>query len=126
MVCIFEYQKPEKETKIEVAKQKNETKPRIQPIVVIPSDTVSQSKRKDSLQQDVITTDKVDSEQVPNTDENIVVKQDQLLISTPISIEDKNTEGEKKKDESLSETAVQQLNPASDLPEPEKKTSSCL
>jgi len=66
-----------------------------------------------------------DTIQTGNDDDNIVVKQDQLLISTTIVVEDKSESG-KEIDESLSKEAVEQLNPAADLPEKEKPPPSFI
>ena len=55
-------------------------------------------------------------------EENIIVKQDQLLISAALPVEDKSEM--KEKDESMTSSAVEKLNPAADLPEEEKHASS--
>ncbi|CAN5459283.1 hypothetical protein BH11BAC1_BH11BAC1_08590 [soil metagenome] len=58
-------------------------------------------------------------------EEEIIVKQDQLLVSAMISIENKDDDKNVEKDESLANEAVHLLNPAADLPEVEKQAASC-
>jgi len=58
-------------------------------------------------------------------DENIVVKQDQLLISTTLIVEDKSV-GTKEENESLSKEAIEHLNPGADLPVKEEPPSSFI
>lgn len=55
-------------------------------------------------------------------EDDIVVKQDQLLISATLPVEEKS----EVKDETLSNETVQKLNPAADLPANEKSNPNCL
>jgi hypothetical protein len=90
-----------------------------------PADTSIQASEEVSNVKDTLVDDAqktfVTDDSIPVTieDENIVVKQDQLLISTSINVEDKS-DVEKETDKSLASGAVEQLNPAADLPEKEK------
>jgi hypothetical protein len=101
-------------------------KPKVQVLV----DTSASSNQKEIEVGDSIYSEKLNATAVADTvpdnnDDNIVVKQDQLLISTTISIEDKGDAG-KEVDESLSKETVEQLNPAADLPENEKLPTSFI
>ena len=92
--------------------------------VQVPEDFSGSSSQKEVSVVDSATAETQNEPAVEDTvhangDDNIVVKQDQLLISTTINIEDKS-EGGKELDESLSKEAVEQLNPAADLPVKEK------
>jgi hypothetical protein len=96
----------------------------------IPADTATASNLeepgKDSLEGELQSSAlPVDSPVITTEEENIVVKQDQLLISTAIIVEDKSEDG-KPTDESLSKGAVEHLNPAADLPETESPPSSFI
>ena len=80
----------------------------------------------DTLQTEVqIPTANTDTIPVTTEDETIVVKQDQLLISTTINIEDKS-EAVKEPEKTLSSEAVEHLNPAADLPEKEKAPATFI
>jgi len=59
-------------------------------------------------------------------EEDIIVKQDQLLISTTLAVEEKDAGKEDGKASTLSNEAVQILNPAADLPVEEKPASDYL
>jgi hypothetical protein len=97
--------------------------------ISMPVDTEATNLQKsvsiDSLDREPQTVLTADTIKVTNEDENIVVKQDQLLISTTLIIEDKTEEG-KEADESLSKGAVEHLNPAADLPEKEDLPSTFI
>jgi hypothetical protein len=66
----------------------------------------------------------LDSAVMAARDEDIIVKQDQLLISATMPVENKTIDKEGAPEESLAEEAVQKLNPAADLPAVEKIPSN--
>jgi hypothetical protein len=59
-------------------------------------------------------------------EEDIVVKQDQLLITTTLAVENKSGDKNGIKDETLTNEAVEKLNPGADLPEEEKLPGNYL
>ncbi|MCX6275560.1 MAG: hypothetical protein NTV09_10190, partial [Bacteroidetes bacterium] len=65
----------------------------------------------------------LDTLQPAITNEEIIVKQDQLLVGTTIVVEDKSEAGSDVKDDQLTNGVLSKLNPAADLPEEEKVSS---
>ena len=96
-----------------------------------PEDTVAEVKTLEISEGDSLAVEdqksipSADSIPINTEDANIVVKQDQLLISTTLNVEDKTDAGNSS-EESLSKDAVEHLNPAADLPEKEKTTSAFI
>jgi hypothetical protein len=112
-------------TAIEVPRQKSPSRSRI----VTTTDSVSLKEDanrpvSDSVQHQIPNDrTELDSLQPSAINEEIIVKQDQLMIGTTIVVEDKSAGGTEGKDNQLTNGALSKLNPSSDLPEEEKVTS---
>jgi len=116
-----------KDEPVKVSEEKVSRAPRQK--ILIPADTAAAASLQEPVGKDSLDAEPksaslpADSVTVTSEDENIVVKQDQLLIATTMIVEDKSEEG-KEVDESLSKGAVEHMNPAADLPEKEEPPSS--
>ncbi len=118
----------EAETKQELPKQKQEISKSIMPAEDSSSAVASDSQiQTDSTQIDQ-SAPKMETDSVASSgsEEDIIVKQDKLLISANLLVEDKTQDKDVKKDESLANEAAKKLNPAADLPEEEKVSPNYL
>lgn len=78
----------------------------------------------DSLHSESIPLqEKVDSVKIAVSDEEIIVKQDQLLITATLPVTDKS-EHKQADSDSLSQSVAEKLNPAADLPEADEQSGS--
>jgi len=120
--------KTDSESQHEGPKMKPETKTKfIEPHdTTALADAVPQPSNDSTIRSNADLNAAPDSVTIGDKEENIVVKQDQLLISSTLTVEDKSGENEPQKDESLANEAVQKLNPGADLPVPENVPSSFL
>ncbi|MEO8086072.1 MAG: hypothetical protein ABI763_04590 [Bacteroidota bacterium] len=120
--AFLKSKKNTEEVKQEIQKQKPETRQKI-------------AANSDSLVQQNQVVQKGDTGEKANmtepdsvapsiAEEEIIVKQDQLLVSANILIENKDEEKDTEKNKTLTDEAVQLLNPGADLPEVEKPAAS--
>ena len=92
---------------------------------IISADTAASGTQVDTESEDSLASDdskgsiETDSLAPQNKVEDIIVKQDQLMIETSIPVEDKSGESTEANEGQLTADAVSKLNPASDLPETE-------
>jgi len=89
---------------------------RAQPAVEEPrkvSDTLQSTSDQEPMQESLS-----ENKDTANTleGEDIVVKQDKMLITVNLSVKDKSGDGKSEPDRSLTADAVQKLNPSADLP----------
>ena len=109
-------------------KQKIET--RQKPNVTV--DSLSKSSPTVMADGDSVLSGLETEERVPDTIgpaehlEDIVVKQDEILISAILDVEERNDSGSVPGSSTLTKDAVQHLNPAADLPEEEQISPSYL
>lgn len=112
-------------TAIEIPKQKTSSRSR----TVTATDSLAPEEDanrqvSDSVQEQIsIDKTALDSLEPATSSEEIIVKQDQLIVGTTIVVEDKSEAVSEVKDDQLTNGALSKLNPAADLPEEEKVPS---
>lgn len=119
--AFLKSRKADEKSKVEISERKTEYRTKnIKGQASVPIEEGASVNAADSSRDVVLVGDvDADSLQAPDVEEEIIVKQDQMVTGTSIAVEVKGDEGGGNNDDQLTKEAISKLNPAADLPEDE-------